>query len=683
MDPIAYLDFDLLVEPLPGRSPGSYRVRVLASPSGQAQADIDASALPERVDSMMWEARDARSFGQELLSAVLAGEVHSCLLRSQDEARRQRAGLRIRLRLSDAPRLSGLPWEVLYDPSLKHFLALSAESPIVRYLDLPEPVQPLAAALPLSVLVMISSPDDYAPIDVEQQWSALNESLHDLVQGGLITVERLEAPTLAALQQQLRQASYHILHFVGHGAFGRVGVLILQDEQGHGRPVSGDELGTLLHDHRSLRLAFLCACEGARASEGDLFSGVAQSLVQQGIPAVVAMQFPISERAAMVLVHEFYAALCEGHPVDADLAEARKAVYALGDTVEWATPVLYMRSPDGGIFDLRRPSASTQERVSQGLTALSELMQMSEVRAAVVTFCADFGAACQQIDVLSDHKQVHDLLHTMQIHCYHPIVQEAKRFPTDDMALDNLMDYELTLQGIVRDLQRAAEQESLASFEMSWIAELDRARQELHDALEDLEPQLLKRAVWRLKRVLAIQPSQVNTRLNDAARALRLPDLLHTLTAVRDHLATLDLDRGKVHQFQAGVEALNKLNQALAELVESHDRWQVVDLELRRIEAAMGQDTMELEMSWPSLQELVEPLIDVDREWTEGLRASTKALTEAIGQENPAKIRRSFWRYRRQAVDRFYRVDVDLKNLCEDLRQVGDPLNSVMDMIGH
>ena len=108
------------------------------------------------------------------------------------------------------------------------------------------------------------------------------------------------------------------MHFVGHGAFSRVGVLILQDEQGHGWPVSGDELGTLLHDHRSLRLAFLNACEGARASEGDLFSGVAQSLVQQGIPAVVAMQFPISERAAGVLVHEFYASLSEGHPVDAD-----------------------------------------------------------------------------------------------------------------------------------------------------------------------------------------------------------------------------------------------------------------------------------------------------------------------------------------------------------------------------
>ena len=142
MDPIAYLNFDLLVEPLPGHSAGSYRVRVLDSPVGQAQADVEASSLPEGADPGMWEIQDAMDFGQKLMSAVLTGEVYNCLLRSQDEARRQHAGLAIRLRLSDAPKLSSLPWEVLHDSSQNRFLALSAETPIVRYLDLPEPVQP-------------------------------------------------------------------------------------------------------------------------------------------------------------------------------------------------------------------------------------------------------------------------------------------------------------------------------------------------------------------------------------------------------------------------------------------------------------------------------------------------------------------------------------------------------------
>jgi hypothetical protein len=251
------------------------------------------------------------------------------------------------------------------------------------------------------------------------------------------------------------------------------------------------------------------------------------------------------------------------------------------------------------------------------------------------------------------------------------------------MAVDNLMDYELTLQGIVGDLQAAAERASLVSFETLWVSELDRAWGELHDALENLETRQLKRAIWRMNRVLAIQPSQINTRLNDAARALRLPALVAALTSVRDQLAQLDLDVAKMRQFDAGVEALANLNQSLAALVDEHDRWQIVDLELRRIEAAMRNDTMELEMSWPSLKEMTAPLYGgVEDEWVKSISADATALDDALAQDNPAKIKRFFWRYRRRAGDRFYRVDVDLLELCEALREVGGPLTSVLNMIG-
>src|SRR3954463_10066004 len=47
-----------------------------------------------------------------------------------------------------------------------------------------------------------------------------------------------------------------------------------------------------LRDLRSLRLAVLNSCEGARNSRTDPFAGTATTLVRQGsVPAVVAMQF--------------------------------------------------------------------------------------------------------------------------------------------------------------------------------------------------------------------------------------------------------------------------------------------------------------------------------------------------------------------------------------------------------
>ncbi len=361
MAQITYLDFDLLIE----RAGEGYRARVLTCPAGQATADFKLPFSDLELENLLLrigrprrglrridspEIQAARAFGERLFAAVFHDEVRACLRSSLDEASRQDAGLRLRLRLTDAPELLSLPWEYLYNPALNRFLALSVETPLVRYLELPERIRPLAVAPPLRVLVMISAPADCPPLDVEQEWMKLNEALGDLQQRGLVTVERIEKATLAALQQRLRRGEYHVFHFIGHGAFDpqtQDGVLILEDEAGRGRAVSGQDLGTILHDERTLRLAVLNACEGGRTGRDDPFAGAAQSLVQQGIPAVIAMQFEVSDEAAATFAHEFYAAVADGYPVDAALAEARKAIFAQGNGLEWGTPVLYMRAPAG------------------------------------------------------------------------------------------------------------------------------------------------------------------------------------------------------------------------------------------------------------------------------------------------------------------------------------------------
>ena len=135
---------------------------------------------------------------------------------------------------------------------------------------------------------------------------------------GLLQVERLEQATLPALQRRLRQQDVHLLHFIGHGAFDpttQEGLLIFEDEARQSRLVSGQTVGTLLGG-RPPALVFLNACEGAASSSGNAFAGVAQSLVQQGIPAVIAMQTAISDAAAVALSQEFYGALADGYAVD-------------------------------------------------------------------------------------------------------------------------------------------------------------------------------------------------------------------------------------------------------------------------------------------------------------------------------------------------------------------------------
>jgi CHAT domain-containing protein len=172
----------------------------------------------------------------------------------------------------------------------------------------------------------------------------------------LVVLERIPG-TLAALQNQLRSGTYHMLYFIGHGDFDerrQSGLLLFEDQERLSDRVSGADLGLLLHDHRSLRLVVLHACEGARTSRTDPFSGTAQCLVRQGMPAVIAMQFPISGEAAAMLARAFFGAIADGYAVDAALAEARKALFTRGSRDEWGTPVLFMRTPNGKLFDLAR-----------------------------------------------------------------------------------------------------------------------------------------------------------------------------------------------------------------------------------------------------------------------------------------------------------------------------------------
>jgi len=150
---------------------------------------------------------------------------------------------------------------------------------------------------------------------------------------------------------------------------------VLGGAEGRASLTSGQVLGTFLSDHRPLRLAVLNACEGGRSANDDPFAGVAQTLIQQGVPAVVAMQFEITDRAAIAFSDDFYASLVLGLPVDVAVNEARKSIYAQPNATEWATPVLYLRSPDGVLFELESAPTLPEPQATDSAGAISQSTQ--------------------------------------------------------------------------------------------------------------------------------------------------------------------------------------------------------------------------------------------------------------------------------------------------------------------
>ena len=169
MSAIRYQDFDLIIE----TASDHYRARVVRSPAGEATTEFALPFTPLEQQNFLLrmgrprrgmrnhytpEIELTRTFGQQLYGAVFQGTVQDALVRSLDRARNQGDGLRIRLRLNDVPALVDLPWEYLYDATTERFLAHSIETPIVRYLDLPQQIAPLAVQSPLNVLVVIAAP---------------------------------------------------------------------------------------------------------------------------------------------------------------------------------------------------------------------------------------------------------------------------------------------------------------------------------------------------------------------------------------------------------------------------------------------------------------------------------------------------------------------------------------------
>ena len=372
----SYQDFDLLIEPGP---PGSYRARVLRSPAGESapvQFTLPFSGLElenfvlkvsrgrsTRRGAGRPESAPLKDFGGKLYGAVFQDELRDILQRSLSLTSAQ-SGLRLRLRLADTPELADLPWEFLYDPRRGRFLAQSRRTPLVRYLDLPDPPQPLSVEGPLRLLVMISSPSNYSALDTDQEWRLLTGALARQQVEGRVIIERLTA-SMSELRRRLRRDAFHVVHFIGHGRYRPdwgSGVLVMEDHAGQAQDVTGEELGGLLTDYHQTRLAVLNACEGARTDANDPFAGVAQSLIQQGLPAVVAMQFEITDDAAIVFAREFYGAIADGDQLEAALAEARGAIRDEGNPTEWGTPVLYSRAPDGRLFDLTRQAREQAER---------------------------------------------------------------------------------------------------------------------------------------------------------------------------------------------------------------------------------------------------------------------------------------------------------------------------------
>jgi len=391
---------------------GVYPISVHYSPAGETTDPVQIPIACDDEPMRRWLQRlqdgrtkrdDLLALGRRLAGYLLPpGQVRDLYQRSLGMTDASRSNLRLRLRISP-PELAALPWEYAYDEDIADFFVLNPGTALVRYHGQPVPPYSIASRAPVSILVLVSNPPDTAPLETVKETRNLIKALNHLLDENQIRIDvlfsglakerraiealvtdRAETRLLAgpasidAVRDALRQG-YRVVHYIGHGQFAQRigGVLLLTDEEGNGTFVSAQTLARELRGSTAA-VVVLNACKSAAESTARSFMGLAPNLIRAGVPAVVAMQYAIADSSALHFARALYKALADGWPLDAAVNEGRKAisVHLTEADMDWGIPVLFMRSPDGVIWQKEKrmdektatPTGHSNERGTGGVT---------------------------------------------------------------------------------------------------------------------------------------------------------------------------------------------------------------------------------------------------------------------------------------------------------------------------
>jgi tetratricopeptide (TPR) repeat protein len=308
---------------------------------GEALVSIDPTQL-------LGLSADSAAYG-----AALTAMVFPAALREAWGRARGTGPVHLRIVIDDvrAPlvgALHALRWELLRDPLTGAPLAQREGDSLARQVLLDRADELEVAAPPtraaLRALVAVAGPADgqqrfglapvAVPAEAQRAMAALGEIKADLL---------AEAPALATLENiaaGLREGA-QLLYLVCHGRQTPQGTtLYLVGDENTAAPISGDALEAAikgLEPRRRPLLAVLIACESASQESAPLAS-VGPLLARAGVPAVVAMQAPISMAAAARLTARFLGELARDGRIAPALAAARKELGA-----EWWVPALWLR----------------------------------------------------------------------------------------------------------------------------------------------------------------------------------------------------------------------------------------------------------------------------------------------------------------------------------------------------
>lgn len=231
-----------------------------------------------------------------------------------------------------AAKLEVLPWETLHDGA--EFIAAGAKTTLTRLpLDVAPPSELPLIPRPLKLFGFFASPldlGDHERLNAERELEILLEAINDPAGQGRISFEYEDEAKLEILERSL-QDGYHILHFTGHGISPHDGGgLLLEDAHGKRLPASIADVMQAIERGQDgkamLRLVVISGCQTARTLHTGVFNDLARELLRQQVPAVIAMQFSISDEGGLKFAEILYREIAKSVELERAIHAARRVL---------------------------------------------------------------------------------------------------------------------------------------------------------------------------------------------------------------------------------------------------------------------------------------------------------------------------------------------------------------------
>ncbi len=540
-----------------------------------------------------------------------------------------------------------------------------------------------------TILTLTANPDDTTALKLNREIRAIQEQFQMAPNRDDFQLVRRDATSWDDLQRAIFEFKPRIVHFCGHGA--RQQGLVFEQEQGRSFVITAEVLSNLFKQVADdVECVLLNACYSTEQAQA----------ISQHINYVIGMNRPIQDDVAIAYAKGFYLALGAGQTIAGAHENGLNNIQAqvTGGEVkrDVGLPIGGSCSHENGFDHLipelliknpLTPFPNEQEETSlhhanQSLTALRNLLDVPEIHEAVVTYRSDFKSVCEQIHQLTYYKSLHDLLHQVEIECYRNILQDSRRFPDDELSVITLTEYEIRLQGMLHRAQTIISHGNSSNPSPHWIQELEKIHTEFRVSISDLDDRRLANTICLMTHFLAYQPVRFNNSLTEAAKTLRLPDVVHRLQQLWKKIEKFEVDPGIASQFEKELKSMETLNNRLTQLVHIHDDWQRVDATLRYIEKNLQHDIQELTYTWSFLKEDVAALCidDSDPDFV-CLRNNEKHIDKFLETADSSKVKAHFSFYRQAALNCFSLVDYNLRKLCGELQNTGQSLALIVEKL--